>query len=148
MAKISTYPYDNSISGSDTLVGTDYSTRQTKQFGLGSIQSWMISSGSIIIGSGTLRQIPMFTPDTVSIGDSIMRQNVAGTEIQLGGSLTINGSVEIDNDLTVNGNATFSSTITAGGGTGTAGQVLSSTGTGVQWILFVANCFSFSKELI
>jgi len=143
MAKISTYPYDNSISGSDTLVGTDYSTRQTKQFGLGSIQSWLINSGSVITGGGTLNTIAMFTPDGQTIGDSIITYDDTFVPV-----ITVGGRLVTSGDLIVNGRGSFTGDyvrfncpievyeeLTDGFGlSGTAGQILSSTGTGVQWI--------------
>jgi len=142
MAKISTYPYDNSISGSDTLVGTDYSTRQTKQFGLGSIQSWLISSGSVITGGGTLNTIAMFTPDGQTVGDSIITYDDTFVPV-----ITVGGRLVTSGDLIVNGRGSFSGDYVrfdcpievreelkdSLNSSGTAGQVLSSTGTGVQW---------------
>tara|TARA_R100001480_G_scaffold145_2_gene345 strand:- start:1820 stop:2950 length:1131 start_codon:yes stop_codon:yes gene_type:complete len=78
MAKITSYPFDNSINTGDTLVGTDASTRQTSQFSIGSIQNFIIENGDVITGTGTKDTIPIFTDSQGTVGDSIITYNSAG----------------------------------------------------------------------
>lgn len=99
MAIINTYP-SATPKGADLLIGTQVKDdtvleNSTKSFAVSAIGSFLITSNNIITGSGTLRQIPMFTPNGQAIGDSIMFQDSNNLEIQVGvyggGSNTILG---------------------------------------------------------
>jgi hypothetical protein len=102
MAIINSYP-TATPKGADLLIGTqvpdpndpNVNEFSTKSFSVTSLGSYIITSNSAITGSGTLRQIPMFTPNGQTIGDSIMFQNSNNLEIQVGvfngGSNTILG---------------------------------------------------------
>ena len=74
----------------DLLVGTSIPAAntndnpKTSNFSVGSIGSLLIAENNIITGGGTLKAIPMFTPDGQTIGDSIMLQKSNGIEIQVG----------------------------------------------------------------
>ena len=100
MAIIYSYPEKTSPAGGDFLVITDSeqpapNTNRTKSLTIDNLASYVTASTSGITGSGTLRQIPMFTPNGQAIGDSIMFQNSNNLEIQVGvfsgGSNTILG---------------------------------------------------------
>lgn len=99
MAIINTYP-TATPKGADLLIGTQVKDgtvleNSTKSFTVDALGSYIVTSTSAITGSGTLRQIPMFTPNGQAIGDSIMFQNSNNLEIQVGvfggGSNTILG---------------------------------------------------------
>lgn len=99
MAIINTYP-TATPKGADLLIGTQVKDgtvleNSTKSFSVDALGSYIVTSTSGITGSGTLRQIPMFTPNGQAIGDSIMFQNSNNLEIQVGvfggGSNTILG---------------------------------------------------------
>ena len=89
MAIINSYP-KGTPKAEDLLIGTDvpqeYSGKEgiTKNFKITDIANLVISETSGITGSGTLRQIPMFTPNGQAIGDSIMFQNSNDYSIQVG----------------------------------------------------------------
>ncbi len=100
MAIIYSYPEKTSPAGGDFLVITDSeqsapNKNRTKSLTIDNLASYVTASTSGITGSGTLRQIPMFTPNGQAIGDSIMFQNSNNLEIQVGvfsgGSNTILG---------------------------------------------------------
>lgn len=88
MAIINTYP-SAAPKGADLLIGTQVKDdtipeNSTKSFSVSAIGSFLITSNNIITGSGTLRKIPMFTPNGQAIGDSIMFQKPNDLEIQVG----------------------------------------------------------------
>lgn len=88
MAIINTYP-SVTPKGADLLIGTQVKDdtvleNSTKSFAVSAIGSFLITSNNIITGSGTLRKIPMFTPNGQAIGDSIMFQKPNDSEIQVG----------------------------------------------------------------
>jgi hypothetical protein len=100
MAIINTYP-SATPKGADLLIGTQVKDdtveeNSTKSFTVDSLGSYIVTSTSGITGSGTLRKIPMFTPNGQAIGDSIMFQKPSDSEIQVGvlgsGSETILGA--------------------------------------------------------
>ena len=100
MAIIYSYPEKTTPAGGDFLVITDSeqpapNKNRTKSLTIDNLASYVTASTSGITGSGTLRQIPMFTPNGQAIGDSIMFQNSNNLEIQVGvfsgGSNTILG---------------------------------------------------------
>ena len=88
MAIINTYP-TATPKGADLLIGTQVKDdtvqeNSTKSFTVDALGSYIVTSTGCITGSGTLRQIPMFTPNGQAIGDSIMFTKLNGTEIQVG----------------------------------------------------------------
>ena len=88
MAIINTYP-TATPKGADLLIGTQVKDgtieeNSTKSFTVDALGSYIITSTSGITGSGTLRQIPMFTPNGQAIGNSIMFQNSSDSSIQVG----------------------------------------------------------------
>jgi len=97
MARITTYTLDSNISLNDKLVGTDADDNSiTKNYSIDTLGNGLISLKNIITGGGTLRQIPMFTPNGKAIGNSLMFQKPNDLEIQVGvigsGSETILGA--------------------------------------------------------
>ena len=79
----------------------------------------------------------MFTPSGVKLGDSIITQNAfGGSEITIGGRLSVTGDLIVGNRANFSGPyARFSGQIQdSTNSAGTAGQVLSSTGSNVQWV--------------
>jgi hypothetical protein len=88
MAIINTYP-TATPKGADLLIGTQVKDNtvlenSTKSFTVDALGSYIVTSTSGITGSGTLRQIPMFTPNGQAIGNSIMFQTSTGSSIQVG----------------------------------------------------------------
>ena len=128
MARISTYAIESPAEAGDRLLGSNPSN-DTKNFTVGSIVD--------LIGiSGTKDTIAMFGGGT-SLVDSIITQNIfGGSEITIGGRLSVTGDLIVGNRATFSGPyARFSGQIQdSNNSSGTAGQVLSSTGTGVEWI--------------
>jgi len=88
MAIINTYP-TATPKGADLLIGTQVKDdtvleNSTKSFTVDALGSYIVTSTSGITGSGTLRQIPMFTPNGQAIGDSVMFQIPNNPWIQVG----------------------------------------------------------------
>ena len=88
MAIINTYP-TATPKGADLLIGTQVKDdtvleNSTKSFSVDALGSYIVTSTSGITGSGTLRQIPMFTPNGQAIGDSVMFQIPNNPWIQVG----------------------------------------------------------------
>jgi len=88
MAIINSYP-TATPKGADLLIGTQVKDdtvleNSTKSFTVDALGSYIVTSTSGITGSGTLRQIPMFTPNGQAIGNSIMFQKPNDLEIQVG----------------------------------------------------------------
>ena len=89
MAIIYSYPEKTTPAGGDFLVITDSEQpapkkNRTKSLTIDNLASYITTSTSIITGSGTLRQIPMFTPNGQAIGDSVMFQIPNNPWIQVG----------------------------------------------------------------
>ncbi len=140
MAIIYSYPKKITPISGDFLVITDSevkapSKNRTKSLTVGALNDFIISSNSVITGSGTINTIPIFTGST-TIGDSFMTYDPASSFFNISKRLSIGG------DLSVSGRGEFSGAylriscpLQDGSNlSGTAGQVLSSTGTGVEWI--------------
>jgi len=88
MAIINSYP-TATPKGADLLIGTQVKDdtvleNSTKSFTVDALGSYIVTSTSGITGSGTLRQIPMFTPNGQAIGNSLMFQKPNDLEIQVG----------------------------------------------------------------
>lgn len=107
----------------------------------GTAVDWIDAPVTGVVGSGTLNTLAMFTPDGVSIGDSLITQNAAGTRIDITVNATsISGNVGIVGGLDLTGVATFENDISVGEGLrdasdsyGTVNQILTSTGTQTSW---------------
>lgn len=134
MAIINTYP-TATPKGADLLIGTQVKDdtieeNSTKSFTVDALGSYIVTSTSGITGSGTLRQIPMFTPNGQAIGDSIMFQNSGDSSIQVGvfgaGQETILGAGYISTtglgvtniSASEGGEVTFSGNVVIGDGIG------------------------------
>lgn len=89
MANLSAYP-KTTPKADDLIIGTvvpapgSTNPPVTRNFEIDALADLIISETSAITGSGTLRQIPMFTPNGQAIGDSIMFQNSSDSSIQVG----------------------------------------------------------------
>ena len=95
MAIIYSYPEKTLPAGGDFLVITDSeqaapNKNRTKSLTIDNLKAYIQTSASGVSGSGTVNQIPMFTPDGTSIGDSIITQinNITpiNTQIRIGDS--------------------------------------------------------------
>ena len=134
MAIINTYP-TATPKGADLLIGTQVKDdtieeNSTKSFTVDALGSYIVTSTSGITGSGTLRHIPMFTPNGQAIGDSIMFQNSGDSSIQVGvfgaGQETILGAGYISTtglgvtniSASEGGEVTFSGNVVIGDGIG------------------------------
>ena len=170
MAIIYSYPKATNPLATDVLVITDTTVRAgkrsnaTKSLSLSDLASYVISSTSAITGGGTFNKIPLWTPDGLKLGDSIVSQssggqgvtvtgqldvtqdfNVTGDAIlataevtgltQLNGTLTVEGESIFNDQATFEEEANFQNAVKdQNSNSGVAGQVLSSTGTNVQWV--------------
>ncbi len=74
MARISSYPTDSTIQDKDSWIGTESTNRATRNFTAEDIANYVVTSTSVVTGSGTLNTIPMWTPDGSKLSDSIMTQ--------------------------------------------------------------------------
>ena len=160
MAQIITYPKLSTLANDDLLLVSDVSSRNknTNSLEVDTLAQYIITTNSVIKGGGTVRRIAMFTPTGTEIGNSLMRQDIAGTEVQVGANLSVNDSLTVTNQTQLNGTADIALSLNVGGTAffnstaefdddatfngrigdnfgsfGTAGQLLSSTGSGVQW---------------
>ena len=94
MAIIYSYPKVTSPLATDVLVLTDTTLtagkrkNKTKSLAMSDLAAYVVSSTSGITGGGTLNTIPLWTPDGLKLGDSIMVQSTpqVGVEptIQIG----------------------------------------------------------------
>jgi len=159
MAIIYSYPKVTSPLATDVLVLTDTTLtagkrkNKTKSLAMSDLAAYVVSSTSVITGGGTFNTIPLWTPDGLKLGDSIITQAASGQGVTVTGGLdvtedlNVTGSTELFNTLEVQGASTFSDeseflgnvSINEGlfdgdGSAGTAGQVLSSTGTQTEWV--------------
>ncbi len=170
MAIIYSYPKATNPLATDVLVLTSTAVRAgktsnaTKSLALSDLASYVISSTSAITGGGTFNKIPLWTPDGLKLGDSIVSQssggqgvtvtgqldvtqdfNVTGDAIlataevtgltQLNGTLTVEGESIFNDQATFEEEASFQNAVKdQSSNSGTAGQVLSSTGTNVKWV--------------
>jgi len=108
MAQIITYPKLSTLANDDLLLVSDVSSvnKTTNSLEIDTLAQHIIITNNVIKGGGTLRSIAMFTPTGAEIGDAIMRQNAGGTEIELGGNLLVNNSLEVQDNAAVNNNLT------------------------------------------
>ena len=182
MAIIYSYPKVTSPLATDVLVLTDTTLtagkrkNKTKSLAMSDLASYVISSTSAITGGGTFNKIPLWTPDGLKLGDSIVSQssgdqgvtvtgqldvtqdfNVTGDAIlataevtgltQLNGTLTVQGASTFNDASVLNGSVTINDQLIDGTGSpGTAGQVLSSTGGGDT--AWINNTSGTSTDLI
>ena len=120
MAIIYSYPKVTTPLATDVLVLTDTTLvkggkrkNQTKSLALSDLASYVVSSTSGITGGGTLNKIPLWTPDGLKLGDSIITQAASGQGVTVTGGLdvtedlNVTGSTELFGSLTVEGVATF-----------------------------------------
>jgi len=154
MAIIYSYPKVTSPLATDVLVLTDTTLtagkrkNKTKSLAMSDLAAYVVSSTSGITGGGTFNTIPLWTPDGLKLGDSIITQAASGQGVTVTGGLdvtedlNVTGSTELFSTLEVQGASTFSNVsfqgvvFDGGGNPGTQGQVLSSTGSGgdTEWI--------------
>ena len=91
MAQIITYPKLSTLANNDLLLVSDVSSpnKTTNSLEVDTLAQHIIVTNNVITGGGTLRQIPMFTPTGVIIGDSIMNQNHLDNKIEIHGTLSL-----------------------------------------------------------
>ena len=121
-------------------VNGEYGTAGQLLSSTGTAVDWIDAPVTGVVGSGTVNTLAMFTPDGVSIGDSIVAVTGGGTKITVTGGASITGNVGISGNLDVTLVATFEDDISVGEGLldasdspGTANQILTSTGTRTSW---------------
>ena len=113
MAIIYSYPLKTTPLGEDLLVLTDSAVKSknaTRSLTIDSLASYIVGNypGSPINGSGTLRTVPLWTPDGKTLGDSNINQDANG-DIAVGvnlivvDDLSVQGEIDVDNTITVNG---------------------------------------------
>ena len=126
-------------------VNGEYGTAGQLLSSTGTAVDWIDAPVTGVVGSGTVNTLAMFTPDGVSIGDSIVAVTGGGTKITVTGGASITGNTGISGNLDVSLVATFESDVSLGEGLkdasdsyGTAGQILTSTATQTSWQDFSA----------
>jgi len=114
MAIIFSYP---TVSASDLHASDRFILSQMNQTGnptksvtLSDLANFITTTGE---GTGTTDFILKWNDGPGGIiGDSIMRQNITGTEIEVGGDISVTGNANINQDLTVAANATVNTDLT------------------------------------
>ena len=143
MAIIYSYPKVTSPLATDVLVLTDTTLtagkrkNKTKSLAMSDLAAYVVSSTSGITGGGTFNTIPLWTPDGLKLGDSIITQAPSGQGVTVTGQLEVTDDLLIDGTTTTAGDLVIERGLKDGLDTyGTAGQVLSTTGIGqnVKWI--------------
>jgi hypothetical protein len=142
MAIIYSYPKVTSPLATDVLVLTDTTLtagkrkNKTKSLAMSDLAAYVVSSTSGITGGGTFNTIPLWTPDGLKLGDSIITQASTAQGVTVTGQLEVTsdfnvaGSTELFSTLEVQGASTLSDVsfqgvvFDGGGNPGTAGQVL------------------------
>jgi hypothetical protein len=94
MARISSYPTDQNIVGSDKVIGTDNAGLITKNYTLDGISNWMNASGSVAIAgqnnysfnvtgatSGTISGVAPNTPFANITALTFSKTSAAGTDV-------------------------------------------------------------------
>ena len=94
MARISSYPTDQNIVGSDKVIGTDNAGLITKNYTLDGISNWMNASGSVAIAgqnnysfnvtgatSGTISGVTPNTPFANITALTFSKTSAAGTDV-------------------------------------------------------------------
>tara|TARA_R110000744_G_scaffold229911_1_gene348067 strand:- start:345 stop:1049 length:705 start_codon:yes stop_codon:yes gene_type:complete len=94
MARISTYPIDQEITGSDKVIGTDHSGDITKNYSLVDISNWMNESGGVtIVGQNNYSYlVPGQTTGTIT-GPAQNATFASITEMQLSKTASTGGNV-------------------------------------------------------
>ena len=120
MAIIYSYPKVTSPLATDVLVLTDTTLtagkrkNKTKSLAMSDLAAYVVSSTSGITGGGTFNTIPLWTPDGLKLGDSIITQAASGQGVTVTGGLdvtedlNVTGSTELFTTLEVQGASTFS----------------------------------------
>jgi len=119
MAKISTYPVDSSLSGSDLLIGTDAdNANATKNYSLGDIAAFVQS----LAPANTLQEV-------------LDAGNTATQDIYLTGDITILGATNFINaaNSTIGNLRVTANLKDSASSSGTSGQVLTSVGLATLW---------------
>ena len=121
-------------------VNGEYGTAGQLLSSTGTAVDWIDAPVTGVVGSGTLNTLAMFTPDGVSIGNSVIDQYADGTRVDINSTLAVNGNTGIVGNLDLGGVAIFEDDISVGEGLkdasdsyGTANQILTSTGTQTSW---------------
>jgi hypothetical protein len=102
MAIIYSYPKVTSPLATDVLVLTDTTLtagkrkNNTKSLAMSDLAAYVVSSESVITGGGTFNTIPLWTPDGVKLGDSIMTQTVANDGIEVTGNVNILNNFKLE----------------------------------------------------
>ena len=105
MAIIYSYPKVTSPLATDVLVLTDTTLtagkrkNKTKSLSMSDLATYVVSSTSGITGGGTFNTIPLWTPDGLKLGDSIVSQSSGGQGV------TVTGQLDVTQDFNVTGDA-------------------------------------------
>ena len=153
MTKIKNYELDSTINDDDKVIGTDglpgANFGRTKNYSIGSLVTYIENQIDPIGGSGTLNTIPMWTPDGLTLGDSIIVKDE--TIPSPADGIVVKGKLVIDTTGTGSlpagpvaafspARIVFHKDLELNGGImdyldslGTSGQILTSTGTQTSW---------------
>ena len=152
MAIIYSYPKVTSPLATDVLVLTDTTLtagkrkNKTKSLAMSDLAAYVVSSTSGITGGGTFNTIPLWTPDGLKLGDSIITQ--------AGQSVTVTGRLDVTTDFSVAGAAELYDTLTVDGtltadGVATFNDDLNVTGsTNINGALEVQGVSAFNDDAL
>lgn len=152
MAIINTYP-TATPKGADLLIGTQVKDdtvleNSTKSFTVDALGSYIVTSTSGITGSGTLRKIPMFTPNGQAIGDSIMFQKPNDLEIQVGVHGAATETVLGAGYINTSGLAVTNISAAEGGEVTLSGNVVIGDGLGLPDYLTISSSVQDSNAMV
>ena len=122
MANISSYPIDGTISGGDKLIGTDSVDNSTKNFTVSALGAYINSNFPVPTLQQVLDEDNEAAQDIILDGDVSASNLNASANGDIGGDLTVGGSIDVDGPAAVG--ALSASSVTSSGN-GSFGGALS-----------------------
>jgi hypothetical protein len=150
MGKISTYPVDGDVSGSDKLIGTDSTNGSTKNFTVSDLGEFINQNFPVPTLQQVLDENNEATQDIILDGDVSASNINASANGDIGGDLTVGGSIDVDGSAVVG--ALSASSVTSSGN-GSFGGALSGSsldvdgGSGAFSTTLAANSLTLEGDL-
>ena len=113
MGKISTYPVDGDVSGSDKLIGTDSIDGSTKNFTVSALGEFINQNFPVPTLQQVLDENNEATQDIILDGDVSASNINASANGDIGGDLAVGGSIDVDGSAVVG--ALSASSVTSSG---------------------------------
>lgn len=122
MGKISTYPVDGDVSGSDKLIGTDSINGSTKNFTVSDLGEFINQNFPVPTLQQVLDEGDTATADITLTGDVSAVNGDFSNDVSVGGDLSVVGTFDVNGAMTAE--AITCGDITSDGGGGFAGAVV------------------------